>query len=124
GAPWSGQVTEVSAGADPATGTYQIQIALAGQTALASGLVGTVEIRPRADQPVVLVPIEAVLEADGSSGTVYTVDATGRARRHTVTLAFMAGDRIAVAAGLEGAQRVITDGAAYLNDGDRVEVRP
>src|SRR5262245_6359461 len=124
GAPWTGEVTEVAAGANPGTGTYRVEIALSRETPLASGLIGAVVIHPRTEHPVALVPVEAVLEADGETGTVFTIDPQGRARRRTVTLAFMAGDRIAIAAGLEGVERVVTDGAAYLDDGDRVEVRP
>ena len=70
-----------------------------------------------------LVPVESVLEADGAAGTVYTLSADGlRAERHTVRIAFLAGERMAVRFGLEGVRAVITDGAARLSAGDRVEV--
>jgi multidrug efflux pump subunit AcrA (membrane-fusion protein) len=84
-----------------------------------------VEIRPAGGAPATLVPIEAVLEADGSEATVYTLSADGRrARRRQVTVAFVDGDRVAVARGLEGDTRVLTDGAAYLDDGAAVRVVP
>lgn len=125
---FEGHVTEIAAAADPMTGTYRVEIALGpveGAASLASGLVGAVEIRPVADQLVALVPSESVLEADGSHGIVYTLAADGRsAVRHPVTLAFLAGDHVAIASGLEGAKNVITEGAAYLDDGHPVEVRP
>ncbi len=122
---FEGRVTEIAAGADPMTGTYRVEVSLDGSRVLTSGLVGAVEIRPAADQTVTLVPSESVLEADGSHGVVYTLAPDGRsAVRRTVTLAFLAGDRVAIAAGLEGAKSVITDGAAYLDDGRPVEVRP
>jgi len=124
GRQWTGRVSQVAAVADPATGTFEVEIALPDATTLASGLVGSVEIRPTAEHPVALVPVEAVLEADGVHGTVYTIDDGGRAARRRVTLAFLSGDRIAIAAGLEGVRRVVTDGAAYLDDGDSAEVRP
>jgi multidrug efflux pump subunit AcrA (membrane-fusion protein) len=100
--------------------------ALQGAVAtLASGLVGAVEIRPAADQWVTLVPSESVLEADGTHGIVYTLAPDGRsALRRPVTLAFIAGEQIAIASGLEGAKSVITEGAAYLDNGQAVEVRP
>ena len=124
GQQWTGAVSEIAAAADPATGTYQVEVSLPQAIALASGLVGTVEILPSAEHPVALVPVESVLEADGTTGNVFTLGPDGRAERRPVTLAFLAGDRIAIAAGLEGVQRVVTDGAAYLDHGDRVEVRP
>ena len=119
-----GTVSEVAAAADPATGTYQVEVSLPLAAPIASGLVGKVEILPVAERTVALVPVDAVLEADGSSGVVFTPGRDGRAERRVVTLAFLAGDRMAVAAGLEGVERVVTEGAANLDPGDAMEVRP
>ncbi len=104
---FEGRVSEIAAAADPMTGTYRVEVALEavkGPAAmLASGLVGAVEIRPAANQAVTLVPSESVLEADGSRGVVFTLGDDGRhAVRRPVTVAFLAGDRVAIAAGLEG----------------------
>lgn len=124
GREFDGVVSEIAAAADPLTGTYRVEVALKGAPGAGAGLVGSVEIRPTSGSAVALVPAEAVLEADGTRGVVYTVDESGRlARRRAVTLAYLAGDRIAVAAGLDGVAAVVTDGAAYLDDGAPVEVR-
>jgi len=120
-----GTVTEIAAAADPMTGTYRVDVAVPGAEGLASGLVGGVEIRPQAAQPVALVPVEAVLEADGSHATVFTLSADGRrAERRAVTIGFLAGDRVAVVRGLDGVRTVITDGAPYLDDRTAVRVQP
>jgi RND family efflux transporter MFP subunit len=120
---FEGRVTEIGAAADPLTGTYGVEIALPGAAALPSGLVGSLEILPRAGTRVAVVPVESVLEADGDRATVYVLDAAGRhAERRDVRLAFLAGDRVAVASGLEDVREVITDGAGRLGPGDRVEV--
>lgn len=126
GREFVGHVSEIAAAADPTTGTYRVEVSLAAiaEVALVSGLVGAVEIAPASDRALALVPAEAVLEADGSRGTVFTLTPDGRrARRRAVTLAFLIGDRIAVAAGLEGVRTIITDGAARLEDGRLVEVQ-
>ena len=125
GREFAGRVTRIGAAADPVTGTYEVEIALDDGVTLAAGLVGRVEVRPARGAPATLVPIEAVLEADGDEATVYALSPDGkRARRHRVTVAFIAGDRVAVASGLNGATRVLTDGAAYLDDGAAVTVAP
>jgi membrane fusion protein, multidrug efflux system len=122
---FAGQVREIAAAADPLTGTYRVEVAIGGANALASGLVGTVEILPRAAQAVPLVPVEALLEADGNRAVVFALADDGqRAERRAVTVGFRVGDRVAVAAGLEGVRTVITDGAAYLDDGSAVRVQP
>jgi RND family efflux transporter MFP subunit len=125
GREFTGHVTEIAAAAEPGTGTYGVEIALPEAAGLASGLVGQVEIRPSTGRTATLVPIEAVLEADGNQATVFALSGDGsRAERRRVIIAFLAGDRVAIDRGLEGVTAVITDGAAYLNDGAAVRVAP
>jgi membrane fusion protein, multidrug efflux system len=125
GQAFQGTVTEVAAAADPATGTWRVEVSLPGAPRLASGLVGALQIQPGASRPLTLVPVTALLEADGATATVFTLSRDGRhAERRAIAIAFVTGDQVAVAAGLEGAGAVITDGAAYLDDGGAVEVRP
>ncbi|HEX2202275.1 MAG TPA: efflux RND transporter periplasmic adaptor subunit [Longimicrobium sp.] len=125
GEAFRGTVREVGAAADPRTGTYEVEVAVEpnGKN-LISGLVGRAEIRPKEGSRMRVVPIEAVLEADGDRATVYTVDAAGRARRRAVTVGFIQGSRVAIAGGIDGAAKVVTDGAAYLSDGAAVKVVP
>ena len=125
GRTFAGRVSRIGAAADPGTGTYEVEIALDGADGLAAGLVGRVEIRPAEGVPATLVPVEAVLEADGADATVYALSSDGtRAERRHVTVAFIDGSRVAVAKGLEGVTKVLTDGAAYLDDGTAVRVKP
>ena len=125
GREFAGRVARIGAAADPVTGTYEVEIALDDAGTLAAGLVGRVEIRPARGAPAMLVPIEAVLEADGGKATVYALSADGsRAERRRVTVAFIEGSRVAIAGGLDGASRVLTDGASYLDDGAAVRVAP
>lgn len=120
---FTGSVTEIGAAADAATGTYGVEVALTGAGQLASGLVASVEIHPRAAAEVALVPIEALVEGNGDRASVYTLDAAGRhAERRAVRLAFIAGDLAAIRSGLEGVRRVVTEGAGRLDAGDIVEV--
>jgi multidrug efflux system membrane fusion protein len=125
GRAFAGRVSRIGAAAEPGTGTYQVEIALDPGDDLASGLVGQVEIRPSEGSPARLVPIESVLEADAGDATIYALSRDGtHAERRRVTVAFIDGGRVAVAKGLEGVSRVLTDGAAYLDDGAAVRVKP
>jgi len=122
---FNGAVTEIAGAADPLTGTYRVEVTLPAASGLASGLIGRVEIRPAAARQLMLVPMGALLEADGISATVYALAPDARhAERRSVRIAFLAGDRVAIASGLEGVAAVVTDGAAYLDDGAAVTVRP
>jgi multidrug efflux pump subunit AcrA (membrane-fusion protein) len=107
------------------TGTYGVEIALEGGGELANGFVGTAEIIPQGRTSAARVPIEAIIEADGDRGVVFTLSADGgHAERREVTIAFIDGTDVAVSGGLEGAVSVITDGAPYLEDGAPVTVLP
>ena len=127
---FSGRVRQVGASADSRTGTYSVEIAVVGGDGLPSGLVGRARIAARAtagdgaaDAGVIAIPAEALVEGDGSNGIVFTLDrATHRARRHTVSLVGVSGDRVLVR-GLDGAAPVITSGAAWLSDSARVDVK-
>lgn len=125
GKPFQGRVTQIAAAADPGTGAYGVEITLRDGDALVAGLIGQVEIQPALSVPAMLVPIEAVLEADGDEATVYALSAdSSRAERRRVTVGFIAGGGVAVFAGLDGATAVVTDGAGYLHDGAAVRVMP
>jgi hypothetical protein len=71
-----------------------------------------------------LVPIESLIEADGASGNLYIVAPANVAKKIGVTIAFIHDQHAAIAAGLDGIDEVITDGAAYLTDGDVVKIVP
>jgi membrane fusion protein, multidrug efflux system len=126
GAEFAGRVTQVGAAANPQTGTYSVEVSVEpGGRTLVSGLVGRVEIISSEAGTLPTVPIEAIVEADGERGTVFALaHGAARAERREVRVAFVQGGRVAVAGGLEGVARVVTDGAAYLNDGQSVEVLP
>lgn len=120
---FEGTVKEVAASSEPGTGTFEIEITLPHAGRLASGLIGSVEIRSGEPVTYGMVPIESLLEADAGSATVFALSADGKtAERRSVRIAFLSGDRVAITDGLDGVEAVVTDGAAYLRDGESVSV--
>jgi membrane fusion protein, multidrug efflux system len=119
-----GTVRQIGAATDPRTGTYSVEIALDAPDGLSTGMIGRVEIATRGGEPLRAVPVEALLEADGDRATLYAIGPDGRAKRVPVEVAFVRGDRATVRGGLAGVTQVVTDGAAYLNDGAAVRVMP
>lgn len=122
GVEHTGTVVEIGAAAQSSTGTYLVEIALPRAEGLVTGLVGTATIDPADRRPVLFVPLTALVEADGNAGAVFVMDGMGRAERRAVTLGAMQGARIALASGVSAGDMVVTDGAAYLDDGAAVEV--
>jgi RND family efflux transporter MFP subunit len=128
GQPFPGKVRRVAAAADPVTGTFEVEIEVtAGGARFVRGLVAKVTLGldevAGASANSAVVPVSAIVEANGAEGTVYVLEAGGTvARRRQVTFGQMVGDRVVVEAGLEPGQTVITDGAAWLTDGHAVRV--
>lgn len=119
--PLTGRVAEIARAAARGTGTYQVEIALdPGGEPLLTGLSAKVEI-DRSVPAAGTVPLAAVVDGDGERGAVFTVR-DGLARRVPVRIAFLVGDRAALASGLDGVSRVVSEGAPRLAEGTRVRV--
>jgi multidrug efflux pump subunit AcrA (membrane-fusion protein) len=70
-----------------------------------------------------MIPAEALLEVDGSSASVFVLDASGAAvHRIRVRVAFLDGPMAAIAEGLAADARVVTAGATRLTEGAKVVV--
>jgi hypothetical protein len=91
---------------------------------LKSGLIAKVSVVPASASSGTraYVPIGAIVEGNGDRASVYVLE-SDRARRRTVQVAFIANDRVALVSGVEVGERVITDGALYLEDGEQVVVQ-
>jgi membrane fusion protein, multidrug efflux system len=127
GREFAGRVTRVGSSADPSTGTFDVEIQVTADGArFARGLVAKVSLIVRdSDQaaPRTLVPVTAIVEANGAEASVYVLDPGANvARRKRITVGSIVGDRVVVSAGLEAGELVITDGAAWLADGSPVRV--
>jgi multidrug efflux pump subunit AcrA (membrane-fusion protein) len=90
---------------------------------LASGLVAKLNLHPSSGTASALtyVPIGAVVEGDGDRASVFVLDGD-RARRKAVKVAFIGEDSVALTEGLKPGDPVVTDGALYLEENERVEI--
>ncbi len=121
-----GTLSEIANAADDKTGLFPVEVRLEeAPAALASGLVAKLRLYPAAGRAHTLtyVPVGAVLEGSGDRASVYVLDG-GHARRREVRIAFIDPAGVALASGLAPGERVVTDGALYLEDGDAVDVVP
>lgn len=122
-----GTVVLVGRSADPRTGTYAVEVAVQQADALPNGLVGQMTVAVRGAMVSSLLPVDALLEADRDSATVYTVaggtapGAPLTAQPQRVRVLRLDGDRAAIS-GLPLNARVITRGAAYVTPGAPVRV--
>ncbi len=124
GRQFEGTVTEMASAADPRSGTYEVQLAVDPQDArFLSGMVAKVEFDAAAADIVPVVPVSALLEADGSAAVVYVVAPGGDvARRVAVRIGRLVGGHVEVVGGVEPGAQVVVEGAAYLRDGALVRL--
>lgn len=125
--PIDARVCRVAAAPDRATGLYPTELSSEGLTTLGdravAGLVARATITPADADEVRLVPARALVEADGRNGFVWALDPSGTsATRKDVAIAFIRGDHVAIASGLDGVASVVTDGAPYVRSRARLEV--
>lgn len=123
--PLSASVSEIASAASPPFGTYEIELRVTpSELPLRAGMVAHVSIEPEATEGVALVPAAALRDGDGTKATVWVPGPGGSVRKRIVETAFFDGDRVALRAGLDGVDTVVTDGAPYLSESTRIEVRP
>ena len=118
-----GTVVETTPGADPASHTYTVKIALGG-VAVASGASGRAALTvPGETRQVVVVPAAAILRRGGLELVVLR-DAEGRAATRAVTVGErLDGDRVEVLSGLAGGETVAVGLAAPPPAGAPLEAR-
>ena len=128
-------LSRVAALADPRTGAFDVELRIAARGLnLRSGLVGeahihgsaaTAEARQAGAQgvPATLgVSALAVLEGRGDRASVYRVNAAGYAFRVPIRIDGIRDNEVLVAEGLQPGDRIVTAGAAYLRNGQRVRI--
>ena len=125
GVTLTGKVSEIASAADPASGLFNIEVQLDATTQpLKSGLVAKLDIVPATAHAAerVYVPIAAIVEGNGRRASVFVLDGK-HARRREVEVAFIENAAVALVAGVESGETVVTDGSLYLEDGETVAVQ-
>jgi RND family efflux transporter MFP subunit len=122
--PLYAQVRHVGAAAGPQTATVDIELVIESNQPIASGTVGSVVFAGLSDRTssAQILPAEALLDTSDGWGHVFVVDpATFVAQRTKVRLLGFDGDALRVE-GVPVGARVITAGAGFVADGQKVTV--
>ena len=125
GQAMQGTVIEVASAADERSGMFPIEVRFdSPPPRLVSGLVARLRMAPESSAPpLTYVPMAALVEGDGDRASVFVLEnGKATAQRREVRVAFITADAIALESGISPGERVITDGALFLEDGETVEV--
>lgn len=122
-------VSEVAGRADAATQTFEIELRLINSLEkkkarnLLAGFVGHGRVYPTQKESLLLLPLTALLRADGKQAEVYVLDESDEAHLRLIDVAFIEGSRMAVRAGIQEGERIVIQGAPYLSEGRSVAVQ-
>lgn len=120
GIEFKAEITELGSVADPVTGTYEVELLiLESQPQFRTGFFSRVLIYPTEISSSLVVPIEALLDANDNTAKVF-IYKEGKAVMKKIGLGSILGDRVVVKEGLEEGELVITDGAKYLRTDSKV----
>ncbi len=124
GRAFAGRISNVASSADPATGTFAIEVRVEpGDARFVQGLVAKVTLSPQNQQIVNILPVQALVEANGNEASVFVLDPARKVvRRVTIRIGRMNDGEVEVLEGLAAGAEVVVDGAAFLENGEAVRI--
>ena len=118
---YPGKVTDVSLGIDPMTQAFYAEIEFPNpKMELKNGLTIEPKILVYENDKAIIIPRNIV--QNDEKGTFVFVEGNGKAVKKYITNGMDSGIEYEVNNGLKTGDRLITQGAAQLNDGDKVNV--
>lgn len=122
----TGRVTRLAAKADRVSGAFDVEVTLdAPPQGLRSGLIAEAAIAPtlgNGSEALLAIPAIALLEGRGDIAYVFRIDAQGVATRVAVVVERLFGENALIRQGLKAGDQVVTAGAPYLRNGQRVAI--
>jgi RND family efflux transporter MFP subunit len=117
-------IRHIGALSDPRTGSVTVDLVVQQASTIASGTLGSVEFIHKTESKSsedILLPPEALLESTGGVGSVFVLDSTNStARRTPIKVLGFDGEMIRIA-GLDKGVKVLTTGAGFVSDGQKVQ---
>ncbi|MCI0390981.1 MAG: efflux RND transporter periplasmic adaptor subunit [Acidobacteria bacterium] len=114
-----GSVSEITPAADPMSRSYMVRIDLPVRQRLRSGLYGTARFMS-GQKEAIAIPQKALVQRGQLVG-IFVVDDTGIARLRLIKTGKSYGESVEVLSGLSDGERIVVDGVAIVNDGNRVQ---
>ena len=117
-------VSEIATAPSPPAGTYEVELRMEGApSSLTAGMTAKAEIARTTGAALPVVPLTALVDADGERAALYVLAPLPdglTVRRVPVEIAWVVGDRVALKAGLGEGERVVSEGASFIEPGRRV----
>ncbi|MEM1328351.1 MAG: efflux RND transporter periplasmic adaptor subunit [Bacteroidota bacterium] len=114
-------VSEIAEAADPRTGVFEVELTLQSiPDNLKNGFIGKVNLFPSNQSPYYKINMNALVEGNASRANIY-IPVDGKAKKVSIRPDYIGADYFTVHADeLNNVTQVITDGAAYVRDGEAI----
>ena len=120
---FDGSVTSKTSVGGNASGTFEVEIRFKNQLQnLAVGLTTKLNINTKQNDSYVVVPLESLVRSNGNKAIAFTV-VGGKAKKLNLTISKLLGDKVSIIGGLDGVKEIVTTGAMYLEEGDKVIIQ-
>ncbi|MEO1055077.1 MAG: efflux RND transporter periplasmic adaptor subunit [Bacteroidota bacterium] len=122
---YSAFISEIAEAADPATGTFEVELTLSPNyyPELKNGFVGKIELFPSNDQPYYQVPMAALVEGVDKKALVYLTEDKKTVQQKVLPVSSIHTDFFTVPAINEKESLwVVTEGGAYLVQNDTIQI--
>jgi len=121
---FSAIVSEIASSASQFTGTYEIELTLNNTTKnIVSGMIANVEIFPSEKVNCFLLPVKALVNANGNIADVYTVSGDGvHVEKINIEIGSMIEDKVIINRVDNSFDKVILDGVEYLTDNSKIRI--
>nr|AGF93392.1 efflux transporter, RND family, MFP subunit [uncultured organism] len=116
-----GQINNISPVADRQTQSFPVKVLLKNENLnLKGGMFADVHYNLDQSQDTIVVPVEAVIDLDGSP-EVFVIE-KGKAVRRKIKTGIINTNKVEVLEGLKEGEKIVVDGQYSLQEGDQVEV--
>ncbi len=116
-----GVVSEIGRDVSKVTGLVDVEVKFEGGENMPDGLSAKISCAPRATTALVL-PIESLLGENGAHASVFSLDDQNVAHRQEIVTGDARENKVIVKDGLKEGTRIVTRGAAYVHEGEKVQL--
>jgi RND family efflux transporter MFP subunit len=111
-----------SQAADVALGSFQVELKLDMKNSKpAVGMFGKAEIKAENAQDFIIIPYDALIEADGNNAFVFIVE-NNKVKRQPVTINKFENEKIFIKEGLKKTDQIVISNSAYLNEQSTIKI--
>ncbi|GAB3642000.1 efflux RND transporter periplasmic adaptor subunit [Spirosoma arcticum] len=123
GRTFKGTVFRKPTAADPASGTFQVEVKLnLTGTKPSVGMFGRATLQTGRSSRQTVIPYEAVVEANGNDAFVFVPQGKNRVRRVPIVIDRFDDHHVVVKRGLEQVSAVVVSNSAFLNESSTIQI--